>query len=126
MPRPQKITFGEMRSTGTRGLVVFCSDYRCSHNVTLAPAVVDRWPDELRLSDLEPRFVCIVCGRRPRTEAHDDERAQTGVRLNYFLLSTRIATSPKQCAIVGRCFGIPQTCRCVVVSWARWGARYGA
>jgi hypothetical protein len=49
-----------MRSTGTRGLIVFCSDYRCSHNVTLAPAVVDQWPDDLRLSDLEPRFV----GRR--------------------------------------------------------------
>jgi hypothetical protein len=24
----------------------------------------DRWPDEIRLSDLEPRFVSTVCGKR--------------------------------------------------------------
>ena len=24
----------------------------------------DRWPDELRLSDVEPRFVCAACGKR--------------------------------------------------------------
>ena len=24
----------------------------------------DRWPDDMRLSDLEPRFVCSACGKR--------------------------------------------------------------
>jgi hypothetical protein len=24
----------------------------------------DRWPDDVRLSDLEPRFTCQACGRR--------------------------------------------------------------
>jgi hypothetical protein len=24
----------------------------------------DRWPDEVRLSDIEPRFTCQACGRR--------------------------------------------------------------
>jgi hypothetical protein len=24
----------------------------------------DDWPDELRLSDIEPRFVCRACGHR--------------------------------------------------------------
>jgi hypothetical protein len=24
----------------------------------------DRWPDEMRLSDLEPRFDCLACGKR--------------------------------------------------------------
>jgi hypothetical protein len=24
----------------------------------------DRWPDEMRLSDLEARFVCSACGKR--------------------------------------------------------------
>ena len=62
--RPVKITLGEMRGTGVRGLVVFCADYRCSHNITLPPAYVDRWPDNIRLSDLEPRFVCKICGQR--------------------------------------------------------------
>jgi hypothetical protein len=26
--RPQKITVGEMRSTGVRGILVYCSDFR--------------------------------------------------------------------------------------------------
>jgi hypothetical protein len=26
----QKITFGEMREMGVRGLLVYCSDYHCS------------------------------------------------------------------------------------------------
>ena len=51
--RPQKITFGEMREMGVRGVLVYCADYHCSHNVALS---ADRWPDELRLSDLEPRL----------------------------------------------------------------------
>ena len=64
MQRPTKITLGEMRSTVVRDVIVFCQDYRCSHNVKLPPAEVDKWPDHLRLSDLEPRFVCKVCGTR--------------------------------------------------------------
>jgi hypothetical protein len=62
--RPQKITFGEMRASGTRGLLVYCSDYKCSHVMKIAPAEADRWPDEMRLSDLEPKFRCTVCGQR--------------------------------------------------------------
>jgi hypothetical protein len=30
MTRPQKITFAEMRDTGVRGLLIYCSDYKCS------------------------------------------------------------------------------------------------
>ena len=26
--RPQKITFGEMREMGVRGLLIYCADYR--------------------------------------------------------------------------------------------------
>jgi hypothetical protein len=59
--RHQKITFGDMRQMGMRGVLIYCADYRCSHSVTLS---ADRWPDELRLSDIEPRFVCSACGRR--------------------------------------------------------------
>ena len=58
--RPQQITFGEMRDEmGVRGVLVYCADYRCSHSMALS---ADRWPDEVRLSDLEPRFVCRACG----------------------------------------------------------------
>jgi hypothetical protein len=59
--REQKITLGEMRSSGVRGLLIYCADYRCSHSVTIDVAP---WPDTVRLSDLEPRFACWACGKR--------------------------------------------------------------
>jgi hypothetical protein len=59
--RPVKITLGEMRQMGVRGVLVYCADYRCSHSVALS---ADRWSDELYLSDVEPRFICTACGRR--------------------------------------------------------------
>ena len=62
--RPVKITLGDLRSTGVRDLLVFCQDYRCSHNVRLPADYVDRWPDELRISQIETLFVCTACGMR--------------------------------------------------------------
>jgi hypothetical protein len=59
--RPVKITFGEMRSSGVRGVMVYCTDYKCSHSIAM-PA--DGWPDDVRLSDIEQRFVCKACGKR--------------------------------------------------------------
>jgi hypothetical protein len=46
----QKITFGEMRDMGIRGLLIYCADYRCSHSIAMSG---DQWADEVRLSDLE-------------------------------------------------------------------------
>jgi hypothetical protein len=57
----QKIMFADMRASGVRGLLIYCSDYRCSHWIAISG---DRWPDDARLSDLEPRFTCQACGRR--------------------------------------------------------------
>jgi hypothetical protein len=54
MNRTQKITFGEMRAAGVRGVVVYCSDYKCGHSITMDS---ECWPDSLRLSDIEERFV---------------------------------------------------------------------
>jgi hypothetical protein len=51
-----------MRSDGgPTGILVYCADYRCSHSIEM-PA--DRWSDDVRLSDIEPRFVCRACGKR--------------------------------------------------------------
>jgi hypothetical protein len=50
-----------MRSTGLSKVLVYCADYRCSHSVLMS---ADRWSDDVRLSDLEPLFVCQACGRR--------------------------------------------------------------
>jgi hypothetical protein len=59
--RPQKITFGDMREMGVRGVLIYCADYHCSHSIALSAV---HWPDDLRLSDIELRFVCRACGRR--------------------------------------------------------------
>jgi hypothetical protein len=59
--RPQKITFAQMRASGVRGLLIYCSDYRCSHSIA---QMGDVWPDDVRLSDIEPRFVSTACGKR--------------------------------------------------------------
>ncbi len=61
MSHGEKITFERMRASGVRGVLVFCSDYHCSHSTALG---ADRWPDEMRLSDIEPQFVCQACGKR--------------------------------------------------------------
>ena len=62
MPEPtrQKITFCEMRASDVRGILVYCSDYRCSHCTAISG---DRWPDDVRLSEIEPRFTCEACGK---------------------------------------------------------------
>ena len=61
MQRPQKITLGEMRQSGLGRVLVYCADYRCSHSVVIS---AEAWSDDVRLSDLEPRFTCQVCGHR--------------------------------------------------------------
>jgi hypothetical protein len=59
--RPQKITLAEMRASGVRGLLIYCSDYHCSHWTAISG---DQLPDDVRLSDLEPRFASQACGNR--------------------------------------------------------------
>jgi hypothetical protein len=66
--RPVKITFGEMRAMGLRGVLVYC---HCGHHIALN---ADRWPDEVRLSDLEPRLACQGCGSRGADVRPDFER----------------------------------------------------
>jgi hypothetical protein len=50
-----------MREMGVRGLLIYCADYRCSHSIAISG---DTWPDDARLSDIEERFTCRVCGKR--------------------------------------------------------------
>jgi hypothetical protein len=59
--RQQKITLGEMRSSEVRNLLIYCGDYKCAHWI---PMNADPWPDGVRLSDLEPLFVCKACGHK--------------------------------------------------------------
>ena len=34
--RPTKISFAEMRDQAAQGVLVYCSDYRCSHSVAIS------------------------------------------------------------------------------------------
>ena len=60
-PNPQKITFGEMRASGVRNILIYCRDHRCSHHVETS---ADGWADDVRLSNIEPRFTCTRCGQK--------------------------------------------------------------
>jgi hypothetical protein len=42
--RPEKITLAEMRASGVRGLLVYCSDYHCS--LFQFPFVQKKAPDD--------------------------------------------------------------------------------
>ena len=78
--REQKITLGEMRGSGVHGPLVYCSDYRCSHLVKFGPADVDRWSEGVRLSDLEPKFRCMRCGRAVQISVQISDRRKWAPR----------------------------------------------
>lgn len=59
--RQQKITFGEMRASGAKRILVYCSDHKCCHHIEMDGSA---WGDDVRLSDIENRFVCQKCGKR--------------------------------------------------------------
>ena len=35
--------------------------YKCSHSIAISG---DQWADDVRLSDIEDRFICKACGKR--------------------------------------------------------------
>jgi hypothetical protein len=57
--REQKMTLGEMRESGPTRLLVYCGDDKCAHSIVIDAS---RWGDDVRLSDLEPKFTCQACG----------------------------------------------------------------
>nr|WP_128925603.1 hypothetical protein [Bradyrhizobium guangxiense] len=76
--RPVKITFGELREMGLRDVLIYCADYRCGHNTSVSAHF---WADELRLSDVEPRFTCTACGRRGADVRPDFDTGQPPLAL---------------------------------------------
>jgi hypothetical protein len=66
-----------MRSSGVHGVLTYCSDYKCSHSTTMS---TDRWPDDVRLSDIEWSFVCKACGRRGADVRPDFPKARMGMQ----------------------------------------------
>lgn len=87
--RHQKLTLGEMRASGVRGLLIYCSDYQCSHWTAISG---DRWPDDVRLSDIEGRFVCEACGQRgadvrPNFHWEKEQRAAVPFAVDHAIAS---------------------------------------
>jgi hypothetical protein len=39
----------------------------------------EQWPDDVRLSDIEPRFVCKACGKRDADVRPHFEPARMGI-----------------------------------------------
>jgi hypothetical protein len=64
-----------MREMGLRGVLVYC---HCGHHIALD---ADRWPDNVRLSDLERRFVCQAVGLAVPTFGRTSSVATHGLRL---------------------------------------------
>jgi hypothetical protein len=56
----QKSPWQRCALQGVRGSLSI-ADYHCSHWIATSG---DQWPDDVRLSDLEPKFACQACGRR--------------------------------------------------------------
>jgi transcription elongation factor Elf1 len=75
MQRQQKITLGEMRQSGPRRLQIFCGNCKCAHSVVIN---AHHWSDDVRLSDLEPKFTCQICGHRGADIRPLFERAKMG------------------------------------------------
>ena len=74
-PTPIKITFGQMRAQGVRRILVYCRDHHCSHHTTIN---ADRWGDQLRLSDVEPKLTCSACGKKGSEIRPDFTQARMG------------------------------------------------
>jgi hypothetical protein len=72
---PVKITFGGMRDSGVRDVLIYCRDHRCSHHVE---ANGDGWGNDVRLSDVEPDFVCTACGKKGAEIRPKFSRARMG------------------------------------------------
>jgi hypothetical protein len=63
MLSPQKITFGEMGESGVRGVLIYCSDYTCSHSITANADPCPPVPD-LVSSARRSRFLAVMRKRR--------------------------------------------------------------
>jgi hypothetical protein len=59
LPRGRQIiTLAEMRAAGVSRVLVYCSDYRCSHWTRID---ADQRAHGVQLSDFEPGFVYTAC-----------------------------------------------------------------
>ena len=71
-----------MRASGALDVLIYCRNHNCSHHIEIS---ADRWTDHVRLSDVEPDFVCTACGKhrgrasKPKELILDGEAVLPGV-----------------------------------------------
>jgi hypothetical protein len=76
--RPLKITFAEMHDSDVRGIPVYLLGPQVQ---PLCRLMADHGPDDVRPSDIEPRYVCSVCatqGAEVRPNANWNVRGTIG------------------------------------------------
>jgi hypothetical protein len=101
MARPEKITCGEMRDMGVCGLLIYCSDYKCSHLITISG---DRWPDNI--ATVQSRAaVCLLSLRqawrgRPAKRLQDLQPLSEAPVASSILLADQIAVGVTEAAVV--------------------------
>jgi hypothetical protein len=61
MGRAKDVTFGAMRAAGVQGVLVHC--LACGRWRRLGRAECAKSSDNIKLSDIEPKFVCEACGK---------------------------------------------------------------
>ena len=83
---PQKITSGEMRSSGIRDVLVYCRDHHCSHHIRIS---ADFWPDQLQY-DLIADFAATHAGRPLFAPETAELRALRSVRLIRYFRRSRL------------------------------------
>ena len=65
---PPKITFGELRESGVRDVLIYCRDHRCSHYLQRRPRPALQYRTRLRLH--HPRQARRGCQAAVRTGGH--------------------------------------------------------
>jgi hypothetical protein len=80
MERPQKITLADMRGAGVRGLLIYCSDYHCSHWTAING---DRWPRPILRSVRSPASAPVNCNGSMMAAMVDSENIRSCTELVY-------------------------------------------
>jgi hypothetical protein len=50
-----------MRDQGVRGILIYCSDYKCSHSIAIS---ADQWPDTSGFPISSRGSLCTACGKQ--------------------------------------------------------------
>jgi hypothetical protein len=61
MTHLQQMTLGKLRASGVHRVLICCSDYCCAYSISID---AERWPAGMRLSELEDKLTCAICGAR--------------------------------------------------------------